>query len=204
MHAITRPPAKRELDTYVCKRPLRSIAVRKAGVADVAPLIEKARSRIGGGLADIRHISRIIRHNGECIWVVERRGPQGEARPAGFHAFLPLSAEGERALLNGAFKFLQPDLRHIATAGRQPSALYWWASLGAGTTATAISLIMERLRLPRYRFLDIYSRPATVHGARALLNVGFRTLREDSDPIGSIVFYRRLANRAGHPRPKVK
>ncbi|MFP3944436.1 MAG: hypothetical protein ACLFWF_11115 [Alphaproteobacteria bacterium] len=187
-------PAKRELDSYVCKRPLEDISVRRARVADVTPLLRRAQREIGGGLAARRHICRMIAHNGECIWAVERRGPGRSGRLAGFHAFLPLSAEGEAALLCARFAFLRPDLRHVAGAGEPPSALYWWASLGPGTTATAITLIMKRLQAPRYRRLDIYSRPATRHGARALIHAGFRPLF-GGDPVGSLVIYRRLANR---------
>ena len=195
-HALQ--PAKRELDTYACKRPLQRISVRRITVADVAPLFRQAEAAISGGLAKVEHVSRIIEHNGECIWVVDRRLAGSSKTTVGFHAFLPLSPEGEAALLCATFAFLQPDVRHIATAGEEPAALYWWASYGTGTSATAITQIMGHLKTPRYRCLDIYSRPATRHGARALLNVGFRPLSGAADPIGSLVIYRRLVNRA-HP-----
>ena len=66
------------------------------------------------------------------------------------------------------------------------------ATVSVAATAQMLPPVVEALRAPRYRGLDIFTRAGTPHGARILGNLGFRpVLAGRTGEVGDLLVYRR-------------
>jgi predicted GNAT family N-acyltransferase len=134
------------------------------GVADVM-----ARARLSiPGIAETEEILKVVRYNPVCILGLCRRSKFNPDHPTaeGFIGVLPLNALGLRILALGSFNASSPDTRLLAKPDERPAGLYMWAVFAPGPLAAGIALFMERMAVPQYAGINLYSRPNTEIGIR--------------------------------------
>lgn len=92
---------------------------------------------------------------------------------------LPLTAEGEIALVLGKFNTADPDPEHLCAPGDPVSAMYIWFTGGRGLRArNAVMRTAFAWRDGVYGGLRAYSRAATSGGARGLTSLQFAPLAQ--------------------------
>jgi predicted GNAT family N-acyltransferase len=148
--------------------PSRRYMLRPAEESEVGRLIEAAAQDIPAMKVIEPAIGRVFSFNRETILAV-----LGSKGLAGGFAFLYLNQAGLEALLTGALSVADPDLRHLASRGEAPSALYVWAMYLPGPAVAAMGNVMQFVRRPGFAHIDIYARPGTLKGADFMNRTGF-------------------------------
>ncbi|MEI8146186.1 MAG: hypothetical protein WCH83_12045 [Alphaproteobacteria bacterium] len=186
----------KSFDTVSSIRTVGNIVLSQLDEVQIPQLAELARDAIGPDIASTDVFKRVLEHNAECCWVVYKR-PEDDPfshRLIGFTAFLLLNQRGHAAVRRDAFIGKDPDTSMLCANDEPPSALYWWASVAQRSTAQTLPRVVRTLQGPRYRNLDIYTRPGTPHGARIIANLGFEpVLPGRTGAIGDLMVYRRMA-----------
>lgn len=101
-----------------------------------------------------------------------RQSPDSAA--SGVLLTLPLSAQGEIAMLLGRFNAASPDAKHLCEPGDLLSAMYIWFAGGRGLRARgAVVKTALAWRDGAYSAVRAYSRAATLEGKRGLAAHGF-------------------------------
>ena len=162
-------------------------AVRAPHRDEIPALRARARAAIGVDIAGSEVIARVLDHDPETVWAIER-----DAQIVGAFAFLFFDAEGVRRLRQAEIDLLRPPIALLAPPGQPPAGIYWWGVFGRGHVAAAMGRVLDVLRGPRHRAADMWSRPVTEDGARFFDRLGFRP-----DLAGSAGLYRyqRISNR---------
>ncbi|MGL4285794.1 MAG: hypothetical protein ACRCVA_05585 [Phreatobacter sp.] len=184
----------KSFDAISTTRTSISIVLSSLDPVQIPQVAELARDNIGPDIASREVFERVLRHNQECCWVVYRRAEDDlfSHRLTGFTAFLLLNELGHAAVERDLFVGKNPDLSMLCRRREPPAALYWWASVAQRSTAQTLPGVVEALQHPRYRDLDIFTRPGTVHGARIIGNLGFSpVLSGRTGTIGDLMVYRR-------------
>lgn len=171
-----RPPpgnlVRHPLDKLDAGRLARHLELFKPSAPGIEAVLNLARATIPG-LAHPSVVKRVLEHNADCFWAIARKCPtQNKTAGEGFIAMLPLNDAGLRQLAANTFKGSDPDLTLVARPGEKPAGLYFWALFAPGSLAGGLALFMEKLSLPPYRDIDIFSRPNTDEGRRFNLACG--------------------------------
>jgi hypothetical protein len=184
----------KSFDAVAATRTSITIVLSNLDAVQIPQIAELARESIGPDIASQAVFQRVLEYNRECCWVVYRR-PESDLfshRLIGFTAFLLLNRRGHAAVRRDEFVGKNPDMSMLCQKGEVPAALYWWASVAHRSTAQTLPGVVEALQHPRYRNLDIYTRPGTPHGARIIANLGFTpVLPGRTGTIGDLMVYRR-------------
>lgn len=118
-------------------------------------------------VADAQVVRSIYRHNPECFRIVWR----GALAASPMMTYLPMTAEGTAALIDGRLDPRIPDLRFLCRPGERPDSLYLWLMFTPGRMIAGLRLIRE---MEDYGAgAPIFTRPAHAESARILAMAGF-------------------------------
>ncbi|WP_438346005.1 GNAT family N-acetyltransferase [Methylorubrum populi] len=170
------------------------------GFEEVARLFERASNDLGTE-TNLGVIRRIMSNNPASVLAFARREGFDCAAPhaEGIIAWLPLTAAGHAALLNGTFNVQDPDPFHL-TAQHEPStAIYVWAIYAPGL-AGGVGIAFDQMSSPLHRHADLYARAASISGRRLITTLGFEPLDtiQPTAPSGLYVF-RKPGSPLGRP-----
>ena len=151
-------------DPMLTARALSSIGLEPATWDEMIQVHSLAQDMIGGEVADVVTLRNIQAHTGGATYVCHETGGI-----TGFLAWLPLTPEGLRALIDGRFKGLNPAAAHLCRPGEAAAAAYGWGYAGAPRKASALvikgTLLARREVCPQ---LPFFTRGATA-GASTIL-----------------------------------
>lgn len=159
--------AKHQLDQLDSTKYAKHLVLFHASACMIGDLVGLAAPHIPG-MANAETVRKVLSHNPDCVWAVcrtrnfDRASPVGE----GFFAMLPLTAKGLHRLALKSFDGTDPDLTLVARQGEKPAGIYMWGTYAPGSLASGISLLMDKLALPPYAGVNLYSRPNTPEGVR--------------------------------------
>jgi predicted GNAT family N-acyltransferase len=140
----------------------------------IAALMERARKTIPM-LTTAEIVQRVASHNPDCFWATARRdrfdinAPEGE----GYFAFLPLTEEGLRRLLDGTLDRRNPPLSLIAAQNEKAAGLYIWHIYAPGSLAAGVALACRKIWSLQNQNLDVYGWATNDNAVRYLKNMGF-------------------------------
>ncbi len=167
----------RPLDGPEVLKLARRLVVFTPNGNQIAALMEKARKAIPM-LTTPEVVQRVVSHNPDCIWAIARRdkfditSPEGE----GYYAFLPLTEEGLRGLLDGTLDRKNPPLSHIAAQNEKSAGVYIWHAYAPGNLAVAITLAARKMWNLQNPYADIYCWSTNFSAANFVEAVGFQKL----------------------------
>jgi len=148
--------------------------VHLAAPAELAAAHQLAEALVGARLAPLSALAASHARTGASAWLYtcQRTGDV-----SGVLLTLPLTAEGEIALILGKFNAADPDPEHLCAPGDPVSAMYIWFTGGRGLSArSAVMRTALAWRDGVYGDLRAYSRAATSGGARGLTTLRFEPL----------------------------
>ncbi len=152
--------------------------VRVAREEDIPVAHRLAEELIGMKLASLSASVAAHIQTEASVWVFDGRPPpEGHGGITGVLVNLPLTAEGEIAMLLGQFSAHAPDPDHLCAPGDPVSAMYIWFTGGSDLRGkTAVMRTAFAWRDGAYGRLRAYSRAATGGGARGLTSLRFEPL----------------------------
>jgi MFS family permease len=167
----------RPLDGPEVLKLARRLVVFTPNGNQIAALMAEARKAIPM-LTTPEVVQRVVSHNPDCIWAIARRdkfdikSPEGE----GYYAFLPLTEEGLRGLLDGSLDRKNPPLSHIAAQNEKSAGVYIWHAYAPGNLAVAITLAARKMWNLQNPYADIYCWSTNFSAANFVEAVGFQKL----------------------------
>jgi predicted GNAT family N-acyltransferase len=140
----------------------------------IADLVAEARLHIPG-LTEATEAIRLQRYNPNCVMALARKSKFDPANPVGegFISILPLNELGLKNLALGTFNAASPDLRLITKPFERPAGIYMWAAFAPGSLAAGVALFMEKMSVPHYAGINLYSRAQTEIGVQFHQVLGF-------------------------------
>ena len=166
---------KHPLEQIDTARLARKLTIFRPDDATIDRLIVEAGTRITG-LTTSAVVRRVGAHNPDSLWAFARKSSFDPANPKGegFLAILILNKEGLIRLATNKLDRRDPDPQCLANPGERPAGGYIWATYAPGTLAPAIALVFERMSVPPYDGVPLYSYPNTEDGIRFNHAIGFR------------------------------
>ncbi len=184
--------SKREMDLLQCRALPSAYTFGTLEVAEIDELYEMSVGAIDSQLASRETFHRVLSQRPDLTFVLRHR-EEGGIRA--FFAYILLSRAGQAAAEQDRFIGIDPAPHHLTKSVSPGVALYSWVSVAQRLSLVALPRAMRALQEPQYAHLDIYSRPGTPGGERAMRNLGFRAvIPGETGAIGEITVYRRLAN----------
>ena len=165
----------RRLDDPAILALARRLVVFNVAGAQIASLMDRARKAIPM-LTSAEVVQRVTSYNPDCFWAIAHRdrfdvnAPVGE----GYVAFLPLTKQGLRGLLDGTLDRRNPPLSVISAQHEKPAGIYVWHVYAPGALAAGAPLIMQKLWGPHCHDVDVYSWSINSEAARFVEGMGFR------------------------------
>jgi predicted GNAT family N-acyltransferase len=165
----------RRLDDPAVLALARRLVVFNVPGAQIATLMDRARKAIPM-LTSAEVVQRVTSYNPDCFWAIAHRdrfdvnAPEGE----GYVAFLPLTKQGLRQLLDGSMDRRNPPLSAIAAQHERPAGIYVWHVYAPGSLAAGAPLVMQKLWGPQCHDVDVYSWSINSEAARFVEGMGFR------------------------------
>ena len=141
----------------------------------IAGLMDRARKAIPM-LTSAEIVQRVTSYNPDCFWAIAHRdrfnvnAPTGE----GYVAFLPLTKQGLRQLLDGTLDRRNPPLSLISPQHEKPAGIYVWHVYAPGNLAAGAPLVMQKMWGPLCHDVDVYSWSINSQAARFVEHMGFR------------------------------
>jgi len=161
---------------------------------EIDHLMDRARVDLPS-IASNAVVRRVVYDNPDTFWAIRRKSSDRPALPRGFAAFLMLGEEGVDALIRGRLDAKNPPPEFLAGQHQRPAAIYVWLVHAKGTLTPAPGLVMEKLRAPLYRDVDLIARAVTQEGSQFNDSLGFqRGLWWDGQFYPAIHHYRREAS----------
>jgi hypothetical protein len=146
----------------------QDVDVRCAQFSEIAPLSEMARRLVPGVQIGAAELARYFAFDPQSILTFSRNG-----RLLGGMAFLFLNERGHDALLLDEICLTAPEMRHLAPAKQEVSAIYIWAIAATGRGIAGLGKAAAHLRQIRFRDADCYAQPSTVAGRDIMKATGF-------------------------------
>jgi predicted GNAT family N-acyltransferase len=146
---------------------------RAVSVEEARFLARKLRHAVGQVAGD-EVLARVLTHNPEVIRMVERDADQEPA----FLAYLPLTANGLKALVAGDLNRQNPDTRLLTRADELPVALYIWCIYSPGNFIPAIAAIAAHFEAIAPKGVPLFTSAATPAAARLFASLGFGHARD--------------------------
>jgi hypothetical protein len=135
------------------------VEVRGARPAELPILADMACRLIPGIDMPADVLSMYLASDPETILSFSRRG-----KLLGAMAFLYLNDRGHDALLLDEICLARPEMKYLAAADEEVSAIYIWALAMTGRGSAGYGKAAEHLRKPRYARANIFAQPATKDG----------------------------------------
>ena len=120
--------------------------VRRARAADIHSLVEAAKARIPGKLADEKVVRRVWSRQPDSLWGFYQNGEL-----VGGLAMFVLNQAGVKALLAGRLDGTDPRDEHLAGPMEAPKGIYIWAVAHSGAS-DGIAKLFARLQAPECPF----------------------------------------------------
>ena len=138
-------------------------------------LVPEADIRIGG-IASTSVVRRVAAHNPDSMWAIARRPSNGSTIPRaeGFVAMLLLTEQGLTDLAAQALNAKNPNPVLLAKPGERPAGIYIWTTYAPGTLAPAVVLVLQKISVPPYEGVPLFTRVTTKEGFRFTEALGFR------------------------------
>jgi predicted GNAT family N-acyltransferase len=186
------------LDTHrLCDR----LTVFMPTPEQIDSLMDRARADLPQ-IAKNPVVRRVAYDNPDCFWAIRRKSGEGPAEPRGFAAFLMLSREGVDGLVRGTLDATNPPPHFLVGQNQRPAAIYVWLVHARGALTPALGLVMEKLKTPLYRGVDLIARAVTQEGSQFNDSLGFQLgLWWDGQYYPKIHHYRRDGARAADAGP---
>jgi predicted GNAT family N-acyltransferase len=165
----------RRLDDPAILALARRLVVFNVAGDQIATLMDRARKAIPM-LTSAEVVHRVASYNPDCFWAIAHRdrfdinAPTGE----GYVAFLPLTKQGLRQLLEGTMDRRDPPLSLISAQHEKPAGIYVWHVYAPGNLAAGAPLVMQKLWGPLSHDVDVYSWSINGEAARFVEHMGFR------------------------------
>lgn len=153
----------------------RRLVVFNVAGDQIAALMDCARKAIPM-LTSAEIVHRVTSYNPDCFWAIAHRdrfnvnAPTGE----GYVAFLPLTKQGLRRLLDGTLDRRNPPLSLISAQHEKPAGIYVWHVYAPGNLAAGAPLVMQKMWGPLCHDVDVYSWSINSEAARFVEHMGFR------------------------------
>lgn len=165
---------KHKLDELDSSRVARHLVMFDPDETEIGRLMEEARSSIPG-LGRTETIQKVLRHRHGHMYAVARRSRFNAAAPRGegFIMVLLLNEIGVMQLALGTINGPDPDFRLLANPHERPAGIYMWCVFAPGPLAAGMALFMDKMSVPRFEGIDLYSRPNTELGRRFNQVLGF-------------------------------
>jgi predicted GNAT family N-acyltransferase len=143
----------------------------------IAALMEKARKAIPM-LTTAEVVQRVTTHNPDCFWAIARREKFDINAPIaeGYYAFLPLTKDGLRGLLDGSLDRRNPPLSFITPQNEKAAGVYIWHVYAPGQLSVAVALACQKIWSLQNRDVDLYSWSIHETAARFVEGMGFRQM----------------------------
>ena len=153
----------------------RRLTIFQPDERNIDRLFAEANVRIGG-LADSTVVRRVVRDNPHSMWAIARKANFDPKNPkgTGFAAMLMLTKQGLSALGVRTLDCSNPDPDLLAKPGERPAGIYVWATYAPGTLAPAVALILEKISVPPFDGVPLFTRATTSDGYRFTEVLGFR------------------------------
>jgi predicted GNAT family N-acyltransferase len=165
----------RRLDDPAILALARRLVVFNVAGAQIATLMDRARKAIPT-LTSAEVVQRITSYNPDCFWAIAHRDRFDVNEPVGegYVAFLPLTKQGLRQLLDGTLDRRNPPLSAISAQHEKPAGIYVWHVYAPGNLAAGAPLVMQKLWGPHCHDVDVYSWSINSEAARFVEGMGFR------------------------------
>lgn len=159
-------------------------------------LARKLRHAVGEVASDAV-LQRVLAHNPEVIRMIER---EDDKEPA-FLAYLPLNADGLRALSDGSLDRRDPATKFLTRPGEVMAALYIWCLYSPGNFIPAIAAIAAHFETIAPRGVPLFTSAATAPAARLFVSLGFTQARDHFSGIDDdvLVVFRAASSELAAP-----
>ena len=144
-------------------------SLRPACVAEIPALVDFVASELPGLQASAESVERVQQANPRSILVIEEGG-----HLKGVIALLLLNAAGLKELMEGRFRFADPEPAHIAGPNDVLAGIYVWILCARGRAAAALGHLMQWAQDEGRTAAHIYARTTTSEGERFTRHCGFR------------------------------
>lgn len=173
----SRPRAAMTLDGEEVLHLARHLVVFTPHGGQIPELMDQARNAIPM-LTTAQVVQRVASHNPDCFWAVSRRDKFDIASPkgGGYFAFLPLTEEGLRRLLDGSLDRKNPPLALIAKQNEKAAGVYLWHVYAPGRLAVGAALACHKIWTHQNRNVDLYGWGTNERAVRFFTGLGFRPL----------------------------
>ena len=149
-------------------------ALRPATVVEALRMVNAARAHLSGLVADSVVLAALC-HNPTIIQIVEgRRFPRSQGS---FLAFLPLTVQGARALLQGRFDGATPDFSLVCRQGEVPAAIYIWLIYAPGAFGSIVRALDPFLASLAPNGCLLLARAANDRSMKLFNSMGFSVAR---------------------------
>jgi predicted GNAT family N-acyltransferase len=165
----------RRLDDPAILALARRLVVFNVAGDQISALMDRARKTIPM-LTSAEVVQRVASYNPDCFWAIARRDRFDINAPAGegYVAFLPLTKQGLRQLLDGTMDRRNPPLSMISAQHEKPAGIYVWHVYAPGNFAAGAPLVMQKMWGPLCHNVDVYSWSINSEAARFVEHMGFR------------------------------
>jgi predicted GNAT family N-acyltransferase len=165
----------RRLDDPAILALARRLVVFNVAGDQIAALMDRARKAIPM-LTSAEIVQRVVSYNPDCFWAIAHRDRFNINAPAGegYVAFLPLTKQGLRQLLDGTMERRNPPLSLISAQHEKPAGIYVWHVYAPGNLAAGAPLVMQKMWGPLSHDVDVYSWSINSEAARFVEHMGFR------------------------------
>lgn len=170
-------PKGRLLDDPRVLRFARRLVIFTPTRQQIAALMEPARKAIPM-LTSAEAVQRVASYNPDCFWAIARRDNSDDSQLSaeGYYAFLPLTAEGLKGLLDGSLDRKNPPLQYLAAQNEKAAAFYIWHAYAPGPLAAAITLACHKIWTLQNQDADVYCWCTNPTAARFVEALGFETV----------------------------
>lgn len=167
---------RHQLDNQNSHRLSGRVVAYTPGFDEVARLFAQASDDLGTETS-LDVVRRIMSGNPTSVLAFARREGFDCAAPRaeGVIAWLPLTASGHAALLDGTFNVPDPDPAHLSAQHEPSAAIYVWAIYAPGL-AGGVGIAFDQMSSPLHRHADLYARAASTSGRRLITGLGFEPL----------------------------
>ncbi len=172
---------------------IADVDVKPAKSSELSVLAEMANRLVPGVQIGEAALQHYFAFDPESILTFGRKG-----KLLGAVAFLYLNDCGHDALILDEMSLTHPDMRLLAGAADEVSAIYVWAIAGLGRAMAGLGNVSQHLCGRRYVAADLFAHPATKAGRDLMVALGFhRTASFQPD----LWCYQRPWNRLPHHLP---